>query len=140
MPLKHNLLYKKKRNRYLIDYKMQNLVKNDMTYILGARCCDGVVLVGDTKITIEEGTRFTYGKKLFKPLRSVVMGASGISGFYSSFQNRMIVHVNEEESQQMNLNNHEKLKALAENVMFRDKGGLSINGGYEITRRDFVLN
>lgn len=97
---------------------MVQLAKVDMTFILGAKCCDGVVLVGDTKITIEEGTRFTYGRKLFKPLRSVVMGASGISGFYSSFQNRMIVHVREEEGNQpLSLNNHERLKSLAENVI-----------------------
>jgi 20S proteasome alpha/beta subunit len=28
-----------------------NAFKKDMTYILGARCIDGVLLVGDTKVT-----------------------------------------------------------------------------------------
>jgi 20S proteasome alpha/beta subunit len=117
MMREHNLLYRKSLNRYLIDYKITRLAKADMTYILGARCSDGVVLIGDTKITLEGGTKFTYGKKLFKPFTSVVMGASGISGFYSSFQNRMAVKVREQESQKINLNDHEKLKTLAENVM-----------------------
>jgi 20S proteasome alpha/beta subunit len=118
--LRDNHLYKKPQNRYLrhaIDYKMAQLAKHDMTYILGARCCDGVVLVGDTKITIEGGTKFTYGKKLFKPFTSVVMGASGISGFYNSFQNRMSVEVGEQERKKINLNDHAKLKTVAENVI-----------------------
>jgi 20S proteasome alpha/beta subunit len=109
-----------------------------MTYILGAKCCDGVVLVGDTKITIEEGTRFTYGKKLFKPLRSGVMGASGISGFYSSFQNRMTIHVREEENQHVNLNDHERLKTLAENVI-REMHGLYEQDRYLLINNFNVL-
>jgi 20S proteasome alpha/beta subunit len=118
--LKGNQLYEKSENRYLrheIDYKMLKLVKNDMTYILGAKCTDGVVLVGDTKIAVGEGTNYEYGKKLFKPFTSVVMGASGASGLFSSFQNRMTVLVRDQESRRINLNDHEKLKTLAENVI-----------------------
>ena len=66
--LEHNYLYEKKRNRYLIDYKITQLAKADMTYILGARCSDGVVLIGDTKITLEGGTKFTYGKNCLSHL------------------------------------------------------------------------
>jgi 20S proteasome alpha/beta subunit len=112
-----NNLYKKQLNRYLIDHKLFRLVKNDMTYILGAKCSDGVVLVGDTKITVDEGTNYEFGRKLFKPFTSVVMGASGASGLYASFQNRMIVTVREQENQHINLNDHERLKTLAENVI-----------------------
>jgi 20S proteasome alpha/beta subunit len=115
--VRDNHLYEKRQNRYLIERKTLQLVKNDMTYIFGARCIDGVVLVGDTKITIEEGTKFTYGKKLFKPFTSVVMGASGISGVYGSFQNRMSVEVGEQERKKINLNDPARLKTIAENVI-----------------------
>jgi len=88
-----------------------------MTYIFGARCCDGIILVGDTKITLEGGTKFTYGKKLFRPFNAVVMGASGLSGFYSSFQNRMAVDIANQEKLGTNLNDPSRLKMSAENVI-----------------------
>ena len=35
-----------------------------VTYILGSRCKDGVVLVSDTKITVDGGARYEYEDKL----------------------------------------------------------------------------
>ena len=70
--------------------------KNDMTYILGARCKDGVVLVGDTKLTIGGGTDIEYAKKITFPLTNVVMGASGSGGLYKDFQNRIVSKVQKE--------------------------------------------
>ncbi len=61
-----------------------------MTYILGARCSDGVVLVGDTKVTIEQGADYTHSIKITKPVTNVVMGSAGIGGLYKDFQNRII--------------------------------------------------
>lgn len=114
--LDQNALYKKHRNRYLIDYNLQKRVKNDLTYILGARCSDGVVIVADTKITLEDGARYTHGKKLFRASDTVVMGASGISGFFSSFQNRIEVKSRELEKQGVNLD-PTTIKVIAENVI-----------------------
>jgi len=78
-------LKKKRESRYQIGGRGR-----DMTYILGARCSDGVVLVGDTKITIEEGADYAHGKKITIPLINVVMGSSGIGGLYKDFQNRVV--------------------------------------------------
>ncbi len=64
-----------------------------MTYILGAKCSDGVVLVGDTKVTIEEGADFAYSKKIANPLTTVVMGSAGIGGLYKEFQNRILTKI-----------------------------------------------
>ncbi len=61
-----------------------------MTYILGARCSDGVVLVGDTKVMIDGGADYTYSKKLTMPLNNVVMGSAGMGGLYKDFQNRIV--------------------------------------------------
>jgi hypothetical protein len=42
---------------------------SNMTFILGARCSDGVVLIADRKITnLDEGLTFDYGDKLFAEL------------------------------------------------------------------------
>lgn len=72
--------------------------EKDMTYILGARCKDGVVLVGDTKVTIDGGSDSSYGKKITTPFpNAVVMGAAGAGGFYKDFQNRIIKEVFETE-------------------------------------------
>ena len=51
-----------------------------MTYILGSRCKDWVVLIADTKFTVDGGTRYDYDDKLirvFKELLSMVIGFSG---------------------------------------------------------------
>lgn len=69
--------------------------ENDMTYILGARCSNGIVLVGDTKITIGDGTDFTYSKKILVPrgLNNIVMGSAGTKGLYEEFQRRITTRV-----------------------------------------------
>ena len=36
-----------------------------MTYILGSHCKDGVVLVADKKFTVDGGSSYEYGDKLF---------------------------------------------------------------------------
>lgn len=66
----------------------------DMTYILGARCVDGVVLTGDTKVTVDGGADYAYSKKIMvEPLTNIVMGSAGIGGLYKEFQNRIITAV-----------------------------------------------
>lgn len=75
---------------YKNTFKLRRTEKIDMTYILGARCSDGVVLVADTKITIDDGADFAYSKKLTNPLTTIVSGAAGIGGLYKDFQNRLI--------------------------------------------------
>ncbi len=102
--------------KYLI-YKINNLRKKDMTYILGAKCVDGVVLVSDTKVTIDEGADYAYSKKLFKPFTSIVMGASGLSGLYMSFQDRMNLAIQNYEGTVSNVNQPAQLSIIAEEVI-----------------------
>lgn len=96
----HNVLYNKQQNRRLADYKIRRLAKNDMTFILGARCTDGVVLIGDTKITIDEGADYTYGQKISRPFPNgpVIMGAAGMGGLYKDFSNRVLSSIMEMEN------------------------------------------
>lgn len=86
--MKSNKFLRQKHKRK-IRYQIRGAGR-DMTYILGARCVDGVALVGDTKVTIEEGADYAYGKKITMPLTNVVMGSSGIGGLYKEFQNRVV--------------------------------------------------
>jgi len=67
----------------------QRACKRDMTYILGAKCKDGIVLVGDTKITIGGGADIEYSRKITFPLTYVVMGSAGAEGLYRDFQNKI---------------------------------------------------
>ncbi len=70
--------------------KEQGKNKRVMTLIIGARCKDGVVLVGDRKVTIGGGQSFDYSDKIFLPFTEVVMGSAGYGGLYKSFQNRIL--------------------------------------------------
>lgn len=79
--------------------------KENMTFIFGAKCRDGVVLVGDTKILLNDERRFLYSKKLDVPLSEseiheksnlncIVMGSAGIGMLYEDFKNRLQIKVN----------------------------------------------
>lgn len=75
------------------NYRIRHRIGKDMTYVIGANCKDGITLVGDKKITIDGGADFTFGNKIFSPLNTVVIGSSGYSGMYKTFQSRMMIGV-----------------------------------------------
>lgn len=56
-----------------------------MTLILGSKCIDGIVLIGDKKMTRTSGSS-TYEDKLFQDVPNVVLGASGVVGLYDKFR------------------------------------------------------
>lgn len=87
-----------------------------MTYILGVRCVDGVLLMGDTKVTIDEGADYTYSRKIFKPFTSVVIGAAGASGLYKSFQDRITNAVTKIEETER-ITSPETFSVITENVI-----------------------
>jgi 20S proteasome alpha/beta subunit len=64
-----------------------------MTYILGSRCSDGVVLVGDRKVTLEHGATHEYEDKLFNDIWWLVVGSSGISGLFEKFRDRLTTYL-----------------------------------------------
>jgi 20S proteasome alpha/beta subunit len=63
-----------------------------MTYILGAKCKDGVVLVGDRKLTTLDGSLVGYVDKIFH-LPPIVVGGSGVSGLFEKFQTKVTHYV-----------------------------------------------
>jgi 20S proteasome alpha/beta subunit len=90
-----------------------------LTYIIGSKCTDGIVLVGDTKITIGGGTEYSYAKKIIHPSENIVVGSSGSSGLYRSFQSRLILGIEKisEERGDQNINWEQELVLLAERVI-----------------------
>jgi len=65
-----------------------------MTYILGAHCLDGVVLVADRKVTLDSGADQTFEDKLFYVANSIVVGSSGVSGLFEKFRERLGMQIN----------------------------------------------
>lgn len=90
-----------------------------MTYIIGAQCKDGIVLVGDTKISIGAGTEHSFAKKIILPSQGVVVGSSGSSGLYRTFQARLILGIQEiaKEKVDDNVNWDEELVLLSEKII-----------------------
>lgn len=73
---------------HFIRYRISN---QDMTYILGARCADGVVLVGDQKIL--RGNIPSYKEKLLRILPTVIIGGAGTSGLIERFSDEIKLQV-----------------------------------------------
>lgn len=69
--------------------------KSDLTYIVGGKCIDGVVLVGDKRITVDNGADHFYDSKLFAPYSSLILGSSGTTGLFTSFHDRLIKKLEE---------------------------------------------
>jgi 20S proteasome alpha/beta subunit len=66
-----------------------------MTFIVGSKCVDGVVVVADRKIMIlnKDSLNFDYKKKLFAELRHVAFGSSGSTGNYELFRSHVKSHI-----------------------------------------------
>jgi 20S proteasome alpha/beta subunit len=77
-----------KSNCYLIANI--SLFYYKLTLILGARCIDGVVIVGDSKITDVMGTLLRYEPKYAGALRNVLFGYSGVVHMFQVFERYVV--------------------------------------------------
>ena len=105
---------------------------------MGANCSDGVVLVGDRRITVGGGADFSHGKKIFSPYGNIIVGSSGYSGMYRSFQARLkqkVIDLREEKKEKESVAWGDELILLVENVI-RD---MSLDFGSEIVRDNFQV-
>jgi len=60
-----------------------------MTYVLGSRCKDGVVLIADTKFIIDRDGSITFihdNGKIFAGISGVIIGFAGTRGKFELFQ------------------------------------------------------
>jgi 20S proteasome alpha/beta subunit len=69
---------------------------SEMTYILGSRCQDGVVLVADRRFTVNQGGSITptHGDKLYTQFSGIIMGFSGSRGGYELFETELEEYIN----------------------------------------------
>ena len=68
------------QNTKQLNYGKLSSKLPNMTFILGARCTDGVVLVGDTRFTIDDGIDWIYDYKIFGNYDGLLIGFAGIRG------------------------------------------------------------
>lgn len=78
-----------------------------MTYILGAKCSDGVVIIGDQKIVCDNEA--TYDKKLEIVLSNVVLAGAGIDGLINMLTDEIHQQIKNEK-----IKNHADLLKVAE--------------------------
>jgi 20S proteasome alpha/beta subunit len=62
-----------------------------MTYVLGSRCSDGVVIVADRKHTMDKTIDSVYDNKILGEFSGVITGFAGIRGSYELF----VMHMND---------------------------------------------
>lgn len=81
-------------NEYTLTSYLTHSYK--MTFILGSRCKDGVVLVADRKITSTnefESISFDYKNKLYGILDGIIFGSSGSTDTFEVFREQTIQQV-----------------------------------------------
>jgi len=54
-----------------------------MTYILGSKCSDGILLLSDSRVT--RGNDVNEDVKILQPIPNVVLAASGVTGIFTKF-------------------------------------------------------
>lgn len=62
---------------------------NRMTYVLGARCSEGVVLIADTKMTVNGGVGAKFGDKITGELTGVLTSFSGLRDQFEPFRSQL---------------------------------------------------
>lgn len=77
------------------DYRFKRVKPTNeyslMTYILGSRCKNGVVLVADKKIiTIDGAAEYQYINKLVSEIENLVIGYSGSRRIFELFRNNLV--------------------------------------------------
>jgi 20S proteasome alpha/beta subunit len=68
----------------------------DMTFVMGCRCSDGIILVADRKITSINALKsisFDYKQKMFGVLGGVVFGSSGSTDTFELFRDHIVDQV-----------------------------------------------
>lgn len=98
----------------------------DVTYILGARCKDGIVIVSDSKVS--RGAETHSGSKLFTSVNGSFVAASGTTGVFSKFLNQIHSEVEDQKIITWNelVNVVEDLVLKLNDRYYRRSGGESI--------------
>ena len=58
-----------------------------MTYIIGSKCSDGILLLSDSRVT--RGYDINEDVKILQPIPNVVLAASGVTGIFTKFVSQL---------------------------------------------------
>ena len=86
---KQQLYRAMQQNNVLYSKYIVRIRHTPMTYILGAKCKDGVVLIADRKITYPAG-QVEYQDKLSRYYYPVVLGGAGSTPMLSNFADQVL--------------------------------------------------
>lgn len=64
-----------------------------MTYIIGAKTLDGIVMVSDRRIILSD-TEYKEGNKIFNPIKDVVIGCAGFKGIIDDLKEETTKRLN----------------------------------------------
>lgn len=97
-----------------------------MTLVIGARCKDGIVLIGDRKVL--RGTSYDYTDKIQQVLPEVVVGAAGTTAYFDKFKRQILLQAqiakqNQEDPEQPAFNTIEDFIIVCERLIkfFREE-------------------
>ncbi|MGH9979031.1 MAG: hypothetical protein ACRD8Z_24850 [Nitrososphaeraceae archaeon] len=91
-----------------------------MTFILGSRCKDGVVLIADKKITSTnefDSISFDYKNKLYGILDGVIFGSSGSSDTFELFRDHALEQVRKSIGEMIQNDNKNHYEITYDNII-----------------------
>jgi 20S proteasome alpha/beta subunit len=73
------------------DYTPFDNEESEMTLLMGARCVDGVVLIGDRRLTqtLSSGTHYVYDDKITGEIDGILTGFAGDYGAFEVFRTKL---------------------------------------------------
>lgn len=94
-----------------------------MTYLVGAKCTDGIVIVSDSRLIAEYDVE--TGNKILQPDENIVVGAAGGTRFFKQFLNQLNDNLKEKPPKSVN-----EIITLAEDIIFTlyERYGKRTNG------------
>ena len=78
-------------NNIVAQYNKHKI--KDMTYILGSKCSDGVVLIGDRRVVSGDGSSHEYEDKIFMVDPWMIVGSSGTLALFQKFRDQITEYV-----------------------------------------------
>ena len=127
-----------RKNRH-IQLKQLSTKSNRMTCIIGGKCIDGVVLVGDRKIKYNNNT-VEYADKIFSEYYPVVTAGAGSNISYDKFRNDAKEAAQKATSKNKTTFDSTKVSGILQRYPFLDEDKAIFFGNYERQLEDIVRN
>jgi len=67
----------------------------DLTYVIGARCKDGILIISDSRVT--RGNDVNQAEKIIRPIDNAIVGAAGTTALFSKFLRQIDENIKNQE-------------------------------------------